>query len=230
MATVHETDVLRNVATYLIESADQEGLERLKETIELLAQDVQSRICAATCISKDIRIMLPGCFGRSKHASCVDTLLGADMMHAGHYNALRQAKAVCAAAGVTVTLVAGVHNDAAIMEQKGPTVFNDQERLNLVSACKWVDEVVPNLPYLITPQVLDSLTCDFVAHGDDLPVCNPFGFLACHSVGQTRSDGTSVYGSVIQAGRFKLIKRTEGRDYSLSMVLWMLRQVYQQPL
>jgi cytidyltransferase-like protein len=177
MATIAETDVLRNVATYLIETADQAGLERLKETIEILAQDVQSRIGAATCIAKEIRIMLPGCFGRSKHASCVDTLWCADMMHAGHYNALRQAKAVCAAAGVKVTLVAGVHNDAAIMEQKGPTVFKDQERLNLVSACKWVDEVAPNLPYLITPQVLDSLNCDFVAHGDDLPVCNPFGFL-----------------------------------------------------
>jgi cytidyltransferase-like protein len=188
MATMPEADVLRNVATHLIETVDHEGLERLKETIELLAQNVQSRIGAACpqdeyqdepCTPKEIRIMLPGCFGRSKPASCscVDTLWHADMMHAGHYNALRQAKAVCAAAGVKVTLVAGVHNDAAIMEQKGPTVFKDQERLDLVSACKWVDEVAPNLPYLITPQVLDSLNCDFVAHGDDLPVCNPFGFL-----------------------------------------------------
>jgi len=184
-----EADVLRNVATHLIETADHEGLERLRETVELLLQNVQSRIGAASpqdenqdepCTPKEIRIMLPGCF---------------DMMHAGHYNALRQAKAVCAAAGVKVTLVAGVHNDAAIMEQKGPTVFKDQERLDLVTACKWVDEVAPNLPYLITPQLLDSLNCDFVAHGDDLP---------------TRSDGTSVYGSVIEAGRFKLIKRTEG--------------------
>jgi ethanolamine-phosphate cytidylyltransferase len=187
-----EAEVLRTVANHLIETADgNAGLERLADVLKEISASVQQRIALdATRISleaspdsptkKQVRILLPGCF---------------DMMHAGHYNALRQAKAVCAAAGVQVTLVAGVHNDAAIMEQKGPTVFKDPERNALVTACKWVDEVAADLPYLITPELLDSLNCDFVAHGDDLPV---------------RSDGTSVYGSVIEAGRFKLIKRTEG--------------------
>lgn len=182
-------DALVAVATHLIGAADLEGLERLHESAITILQQVQDRIKeknndiqlqVPSAEEKVVRILLPGCF---------------DMMHAGHYNALRQAKAVCQGAGVRVVLVAGIHNDAAIAEQKGPTVFKDPERVALVTECKWVDEVAMDLPYLITPQLLDSLNCDFVAHGDDLP---------------TRSDGTSVYGSVIQAGRFKLIKRTEG--------------------
>jgi len=189
---VPEAEVLRTIANHLVETADQEGLQRLADVLGDISTSIQTRLnseAAAEQLAgsppspsslKQVRILLPGCF---------------DMMHAGHYNALRQAKAVCAAVGVQVTLVAGVHNDEAILEQKGPTVFKDPERLALVTACKWVDEVAADLPYLITPQLLDSLNCDFVAHGDDLP---------------TRSDGTSVYGSVIEAGRFKLIKRTEG--------------------
>jgi ethanolamine-phosphate cytidylyltransferase len=186
-----EAEVLRTIANHLIETADQDGLQRLSNVLEEMSASIRTRLgnddegplsmTPPTPSSiRQVRILLPGCF---------------DMMHAGHYNALRQAKAVCAERGVQVTLVAGVHNDTAILEQKGPTVFKDAERIALVTACKWVDEVAADLPYLITPELLDSLNCDFVAHGDDLPV---------------RSDGTSVYGSVIEAGRFKLIKRTEG--------------------
>jgi ethanolamine-phosphate cytidylyltransferase len=34
-------------------------------------------------------------------------------------------------------------------------------------ACKWVDEVVENVPYDPTLQLLDSLNCTHIAHGDD---------------------------------------------------------------
>ena len=43
--------------------------------------------------------------------------------------------------------------------------------------------------------LLDSLRCDFVAHGDDLPI---------------RTDGTGMYHESIAANRFRMIKRTEG--------------------
>ena len=109
---------------------------------------------------EQVRILLPGCF---------------DMMHAGHYNALRQAK-------------------GSWSMQKGPTVSKDPERLALVTACKWVRLthpaciemhgvrgrwmkwllICPICYLVITPQLLDSSNCDFVpefvAHGGDLPV------------------------------------------------------------
>lgn len=57
-----------------------------------------------------------------------------DIMHSGHYNAIRQAKAL------TDILVVGVHSDEEIRKHKGPPVMNDEERLATVRACKWVDE------------------------------------------------------------------------------------------
>ena len=119
-----------------------------------------------------------------------------DIMHAGHYNALRQAKALFSGfPDVKVSLVAGVHTDASIAQQKGPPVMNQAERVAMVEACKWVDEVAIIPDYLIDVALLDSLRCDFVAHGDDLPI---------------RTDGTGMYHQAIRANRFRMIQRTEG--------------------
>lgn len=38
-------------------------------------------------------------------------------------------------------LVVGVHNDQEITLNKGPPVFNEQERYRMVRGIKWVDEV-----------------------------------------------------------------------------------------
>lgn len=128
----------------------------------------------------EIRLLLNGCF---------------DIMHAGHYNALRQAKGLFAGFRVPVLLVAGIHRTESIIEQKGPPVMTMEERIAMVEACKWVDEVAVIPEYLINNAVLDLLNCDFCAHGDDIPI---------------RTDGTGMYHEVIAANRFRMIKRTEG--------------------
>ena len=56
------------------------------------------------------------------------------------------------------------------MAAKGPTIFNDDERVAIAKACKWVDEVVPKTPYTVTPGVLDDVNCSHVAHGDDMSI------------------------------------------------------------
>lgn len=128
----------------------------------------------------EIRILLTGCF---------------DLMHAGHYNALRQAKAAFMKEGYDrVHLVAGVHSDAAIAGQKGPPVIPHGERVELVEACKWVDEVAADLPYAVPVKLLDDLRVDFAVHGDDLP----------------KVGGGGLFDEVMQAGRLKIVKRTEG--------------------
>lgn len=125
------------------------------------------------------RVLLTGCF---------------DIMHAGHYNALRQAKAVFP--GEDVTLVAGVHSDDAIERAKGaPTVLTHAERHELVAACRWVDEVVGDLPYEVPVSLLDRLDCDVAVHGDDLPAS---------------ADGGGLLDEVMAAGRLRIVKRTEG--------------------
>ncbi|KAL1915836.1 uncharacterized protein VTP21DRAFT_6224 [Calcarisporiella thermophila] len=112
-----------------------------------------------------------------------------DMMHYGHANALRQAKAF------GDYLIVGVHSDAEVEKNKGPTVMTEEERYTAVAACKWVDEVVPNAPYLTTVDTLDAHNCDFCVHGDDIT---------------TMADGTDCYQAVKDAGRYRECKRTVG--------------------
>ncbi|KAH8059464.1 cytidylyltransferase [Aureococcus anophagefferens] len=73
-----------------------------------------------------------------------------DMMHFGHANAFRQGKAL------GTHLIVGVNSDASITEAKGAPIMNDAERTRMVRSCKFVNEVVENVPY-----VMDA---DYVRH------------------------------------------------------------------
>ncbi|KAE9607614.1 hypothetical protein Lal_00026699 [Lupinus albus] len=125
-----------------------------------------------------VRVYMDGCF---------------DLMHYGHANALRQAKAL------GDELVVGLVSDEEILANKGPPVLSMEERLALVSGLKWVDEVITDAPYAITETFLNRLfheyKIDYVIHGDD-PCLLP--------------DGTDAYAAAKKAGRYKQIKRTEG--------------------
>lgn len=127
---------------------------------------------------KPVRVYMDGCF---------------DMMHFGHANALRQAKAL------GDILVVGINPTVEIMMHKGPPVMTDHERLMAVQSVKWVDEVLVDVPYEVTPEFLDKLITqyqiDFIVHGDD----------PC--IGK---DGQDVYAAVKAQGRFRAVKRTEG--------------------
>jgi cytidyltransferase-like protein len=56
-----------------------------------------------------------------------------DLCHAGHYNAVRQARLL------TDKLVFGLNSDAEILINKGPPVMTGDERMKLLKSCKWVD-------------------------------------------------------------------------------------------
>ena len=68
-----------------------------------------------------MRVYMDGCF---------------DVMHYGHANALRQARAL------GDQLVLGLISDDEIRRAKGPPVMDYKERKTLVGANKWVDEVI----------------------------------------------------------------------------------------
>ncbi|XP_059645668.1 ethanolamine-phosphate cytidylyltransferase-like [Cornus florida] len=127
---------------------------------------------------RPVRVYMDGCF---------------DMMHYGHCNALRQARAL------GDQLVVGVVSDAEITANKGPPVTPLHERMIMVSAVKWVDEVISDAPYAITEdfmkKLFDEYDIDYIIHGDD-PCILP--------------DGTDAYALAKKAGRYKQIKRTEG--------------------
>ncbi|XP_071717504.1 ethanolamine-phosphate cytidylyltransferase-like [Rutidosis leptorrhynchoides] len=145
---------------------------------------------------KPIRVYMDGCF---------------DMMHYGHCNALRQARAL------GDQLIVGVVSDAEITINKGPPVTPLHERMLMVSAVKWVDEVIPDAPYAITEEFMrklfDEYNIDYIIHGDD-PCILP--------------DGTDAYALAKKAGRYKQIKRTEGVS-STDIVGRMLLCVRERP-
>ncbi|KAL6071924.1 choline phosphate cytidylyltransferase [Balamuthia mandrillaris] len=113
----------------------------------------------------------------------------ADLFHFGHANALRQAKLM------GDVLVVGVHPDEEVEKHKGPPVMTQEERLRVVEACKWVDEVTLEAPYTTTLATLDKFNIDFCVHGEDI---------------STNSEGVDSYQEVKDAGRFQLIKRSVG--------------------
>ncbi len=59
-----------------------------------------------------------------------------DMMHSGHYNAIRQA------ATLGDVLVIGTHTNEEITRNKREPIWSNEERLYLVTQCKWADEIV----------------------------------------------------------------------------------------
>jgi len=121
-----------------------------------------------------VRLWTDGCF---------------DLMHFGHANALRQARAL------GDYLVVGVHSDKEIELHKGPPVMTEEERYKTLAACKWVDEVVQNAPYVTELAVMDKHTCQYCVHGDDIVV---------------DASGHDTYGEVKKANRFKTVPRTSG--------------------
>jgi len=117
-----------------------------------------------------------------------------DLLHTGHYNALRQAKEISPPNAV---LVAGIHANAEIKRVKGGAfVASDSEKATMLTACKYVDEIIENVPYTtMTPELLDEFGVDFAAHGDDMPIL---------------PNGTKMYGPVENVGRYLVFKRSEG--------------------
>ena len=145
------------------------------------------------------RVYVDGCF---------------DLMHFGHANALRQARAIASFASntrgkeggdvegaeVEVELIVGLVSDEEILRCKGPPVLPEQERVKCVRAVKWVDDIIANVPYELTKEFVEELFSekygiDCIVHGDD-PCYLP--------------DGTDAYEIPKALGKYREIKRTEG--------------------
>jgi ethanolamine-phosphate cytidylyltransferase len=126
---------------------------------------------------KQVRIFMDGAF---------------DMMHFGHMNAFRLGREL------GTHLIVGINSDESITECKGPPLMNDSERRTMVESCKFVDQVLPDCPYIMNKEYLDFIIreykVDYVIHGDDPCIV----------------DGKDVYATAKEAGRYHSIPRTEG--------------------
>lgn len=93
------------------------------------------------------------------------------------------------------TLIVGVTGDAETHRRKGLTVLTGQERAETVRHCKWVDEVIPNCPWIVTTEFLEEHNIDYVAHDDE-----PYG----------AAEGDDIYEPIKKQGKFLVTERTEG--------------------
>ncbi|XP_030637033.1 phosphate cytidylyltransferase 1B, choline b [Chanos chanos] len=114
-----------------------------------------------------------------------------DLFHSGHARALMQAKNLFP----NTHLIVGVCSDALTHKYKGYTVMTEDERYEALIHCRYVDEVVRDAPWTLSPEFLQKHRIDFVAH-DDIPY--------------TSAGSEDVYKHIKEAGMFVATQRTEG--------------------
>ncbi|KAI1790614.1 hypothetical protein LXA43DRAFT_1095375 [Ganoderma leucocontextum] len=125
-----------------------------------------------------------------------------DLFHFGHALQLRQAKlAFPAREGDAndrvsgVHLLVGVNSDEQCIEHKNNTIMRHAERCEAVRHCRWVDEVIPDAPWVIDQAFLEKYQIDYVAHDEDPYVSNGHD---------------DVYAFVKNQGKFLPTRRTPG--------------------
>lgn len=87
-----------------------------------------------------------------------------DLFHIGHLNLLRNAKSLCE------KLIVGVSTDDVVIKNKGKTpVISFNDRIEIVKAIKYVDEVIPQEDYSVEYKIerIRELKADVLFVGSD---------------------------------------------------------------
>jgi cytidyltransferase-like protein len=85
-----------------------------------------------------------------------------DLFHYGHVRFLERASKL------GDELVVGVHSDETVAGYKRSPVMTMAERIQVIAACQFVDEVIADAPLTVTREWIDEHRLDLVVHGDDL--------------------------------------------------------------
>lgn len=112
----------------------------------------------------------------------------ADLFHYGHSDFLRQAHQL------GDTLIVGIHSDATVAAYKREPFLTMEERVRVVESCRYVDEVIPDAPTVITADWIERIGIDLVLHGDDF----------------TEEELARFYGVPIRLGIFRTVPYTTG--------------------
>lgn len=127
----------------------------------------------------------------------------ADLFHPGHVSFLQKARQF------GDYLIVGLISDEVCKDYKRLPIMTLQERVDAVSACKWVDEVIPASPLYLTAEFLDEHNIDVVIHGDDY----------------TDEQVQMYYGPAVERGIYQTVDYTPGISTSdlLNRIISRLR-------
>jgi cytidyltransferase-like protein len=84
-----------------------------------------------------------------------------DLFHAGHVQFFKQAKAF------GDYLIVGILADDVVEGYKRLPILSLEERVNVIQACRYVDEVIVAPPLRLTEEMIREHQIDVVVHGDD---------------------------------------------------------------
>lgn len=87
-----------------------------------------------------------------------------DGLHYGHFNGILQVYKQ------KQGMKLGIHSDEEIAKYKGPSLFREEDRYEMVKHCRFVNEVITGVPYVTTIETVTRYGCSQYAHGNDVPV------------------------------------------------------------
>ncbi len=81
-----------------------------------------------------------------------------DLFHYGHIRLLKKIKEQ----GYTV--IVGLHSDEVVESYKRKPILKLSERIETISACKYVDHIIPDVPLVITKEFIEEHKIDMCFH------------------------------------------------------------------
>jgi ethanolamine-phosphate cytidylyltransferase len=85
-----------------------------------------------------------------------------DGYHYGHVHAILQGKLLCD------NLILGTHTNEEMIQHKNDPLFDYSERKFMLQNCKYIDEFVGNVDYIVACKTLDKFNCSKYVHGNEV--------------------------------------------------------------